>query len=331
VAWGAADAAARWRLPKWAPAAAGVAVLAGCAAATTIQVRYWATSETVFAHAASAVDDNWIAENNLAVVLRVQGRTADAVAHAREAVRLKPNADTCLHLAEALLAHAPSLPPAEAHRAMADAEQACTAALGIRANFAEGYVQRGLARVALGKAAEAIADYQEAIRLKPAYAEAHTNLGNLWRILGKIPDALEEYQAARRIAPESPEVHNNLAVALAESGKTDEAIPAYRRAIELRPDYAEAHHNLGAGLVALGQLDEGLREYHEALRINPNYADAYLNLTTTLIAHGRPADAILTIRAAEAIPRVRDALAGNPRWQNALRLAHPDPGSGTPR
>ena len=63
-----------------------------------------------------------------------------------------------------------------------------------------------------GKLDEAIAEYREAIRLKPDFAEAHTNLGDALHRPG---------QTATRPSPN------------------------YREAIRLKPDVAEAHGNLG--------------------------------------------------------------------------------------
>ena len=43
--------------------------------------------------------------------------------------------------------------------------------------YAEAYNNRGAAKAALGRHDDAIADYDEAIRLKPDHAEAYYNRG----------------------------------------------------------------------------------------------------------------------------------------------------------
>jgi tetratricopeptide (TPR) repeat protein len=62
-----------------------------------------------------------------------------------------------------------------------------------------------------GRVDEAIAQYQEAIRISPDYFEAHMNLaGLLSRIPGRGNEAIVEYQEALRIRPEMEEVREIL-------------------------------------------------------------------------------------------------------------------------
>ena len=46
----------------------------------------------------------------------------------------------------------------------------------------------------LGRADEAIEEYQKAIRLKPGYALAHNNLGLVYGKLGRVDEAIEEFR-----------------------------------------------------------------------------------------------------------------------------------------
>ena len=66
---------------------------------------------------------------------------------------------------------------------------------------------------------------------------------------GKLDEAIAEYREAIRLKPDYAEAHDNLGIALEARAKLDEAIAAYREAIRLKPDYAEAHCNLGILLV----------------------------------------------------------------------------------
>ena len=49
-----------------------------------------------------------------------------------------------------------------------------------------------------GKLEEAIASYQQALRLKPDYAEAYSNLGNALQDQGKLEEAIASYEQALR-------------------------------------------------------------------------------------------------------------------------------------
>jgi tetratricopeptide (TPR) repeat protein len=54
-----------------------------------------------------------------------------------------------------------------------------------------------------GRLADAIAEFQAALRINPDYAEAHVNLGDaLAKIPGRQVEAIAEYRAALRIRPD---------------------------------------------------------------------------------------------------------------------------------
>ena len=157
---------------------------------------------------------------------------------------------------------------------------------------AEAYNNLGNALREQGQLAEAVAQYQEALRLKPDYAEAHNNLGNALREQGQLAAAVAQYQEALRLKPDYAEAHNNLGNALKEQGQLAEAVAQYQEAIRLKPDYAEAHNNLGNALREQGQLAEAVAQYQEALRLKPDYAEAHNNLGIALKEQGQLAAAV---------------------------------------
>ena len=75
--------------------------------------------------------------------------------------------------------------------------------------------------------AEAVAQYQEALRLKPDYAEAHNNLGNALRDQGQLAAAVAQYQEALRVKPDSVEAHSNRALAWLLAGDFKQGWPAH--------------------------------------------------------------------------------------------------------
>ena len=105
----------------------------------------------------------------------------------------------------------------------------------------------------------AIAEFRDAIRLKPDRAEAHYNLGDALRAQGKLGRGRSP-NTARHPAPARPrQAHSNLGLALEGQGKVAEAVDAYRDAIRLQPDLAQAHSNLGDALTSPGEAGRGRR------------------------------------------------------------------------
>ena len=124
---------------------------------------------------------------------------------------------------------------------------------------------------------DALADYAEAIRLKPDYAEAYSNRGIVKAKLGRYDDALADYAEAIRLKPDHASSFYNRGVAKAKLGRYEDALADYDEAIRLKPDYAEAYSNRGAVKDTLGRHDDALADYDEAIRLKPDLAEAYGN------------------------------------------------------
>ena len=132
----------------------------------------------------------------------------------------------------------------------------------------------GLALAQAGRIPEAIAQYEQALRLKPDYAEAHNNLGIALEQVGKIEEATAHYEQTLRIKPDFPEAHNNLGNVFLRKGKVSDAIGHYEQALRIKPDYVEAHCNLGVALMQIGRVQDAIGHYEKALRIKPDYVPA---------------------------------------------------------
>ena len=85
--------------------------------------------------------------------------------------------------------------------------------------------------------ADAIAQYQEALRLSPNYAEAHNNLGSAYSTQGHAQEAMNEFETALRLDPNLAEAHANLGVALLKMpGRVPQGVAELQTALRLRPD-----------------------------------------------------------------------------------------------
>ncbi len=112
-----------------------------------------------------------------------------------------------------------------------------------------------------GRLEEAVASYEQALRLKPDYAEAHNNLGIALMEQGRLEEAVASYEQALRVKPDYAEAHNNLGIALGDQGNLEEAVASYQQALRLKPNYAEAHKNLALTWLLLGNFEQGWLEY----------------------------------------------------------------------
>jgi len=129
---------------------------------------------------------------------------------------------------------------------------------------------------------EAIAQYEEALRLYPRDAEAANRLAADLADMGRMPEAIETLELVLRINPDHFAAHNNLAIILIQLGRTGEALSHWEAAIRIKPDFADAHYNLGRALSATMRMDEAITHFQRALSIRPNDADVERDLALAL-------------------------------------------------
>jgi cytochrome c-type biogenesis protein CcmH/NrfG len=206
IAWGAEELAARWRLQRAVLPAAAVALTLACTVASRQQVWWWQDTVTLWQRVAHVLlgQDDQRAQDMIVAMLRSQGRLSEIAEHAGNAT-------------PAPQAVPPSSP-----------------------DMAAVHSNKGAALASRGQVAEALVEFQEAVRLRPDFAEAQDNLG----------------------------------LALAQLGRVDEAIPYFAEAVRLRPDLAVAHIHLGMACVTTGRMDQARRELTEAVRLDPKNEEA---------------------------------------------------------
>ncbi|MBI4125836.1 MAG: tetratricopeptide repeat protein [Deltaproteobacteria bacterium] len=105
-----------------------------------------------------------------------------------------------------------------------------------RQTMALFFHNRGTAKGELGRYAEEIADYDQALALNPKYATAYYNRG----------------------------------VAKGDIGRFAEAIADYDRALALDPKYATAYYNRGVAKEELGYWAEAKADFETARNLDPN-------------------------------------------------------------
>ena len=171
-------------------------------------------------------------------------------------------------------------------------------ALRIKPGFAPAHNNLGIALKDRGRLDEAVESFSKALQLKPGYAEAHNNLGNALKDQGRLDEAIASFSKALQIKPDYVEAHSNLGIALQGQGRLNEAIASFSKALQLKPGFAEAHNNRGAALKDQGRLDEAIASFKEALQIKPDYAEAHSNLGVAMQGQDRLDEAIASFNKA---------------------------------
>jgi Tfp pilus assembly protein PilF len=265
LSWGIAEI-----LPCWPKREAIIAFLAGTLllALMTLswrQVSYWRDSYTLFSHALKATDDNWLAHNNLGLVLVEQGKTQEAEKHYRQALRLMPEYYEAHSNLGLLLARQGKGEEAVAHYKKA---------LAIHPGYAAAHNNLGMLFAEQGKIKEAEEHYRQALRGSPEYYAAHNNLGILLSQQGKYEEAVAHYLKALAINPDYADAHNNLGISLAQKGKHVEALGHFLEALRLKSDDAQLHYNAGLTYLYLRNYPQARQHFRQCLVLNKGFGAA---------------------------------------------------------
>ena len=132
--------------------------------------------------------------------------------------------------------------------------------LAARACFSAGYLL-----IMANSPNDAIADFNQAIILKPDYANAYYNRGAAKAMLRRYNDAIADYDAAIILKPNYADAYSSRGALKAALGKHNDAIADHNEAIILKPNCADAYSNRGYTKAAMGLKDEARKDFKTAL------------------------------------------------------------------
>ena len=273
VSWGAFDLAARFRLPAAVLPAAACAALAACMIVTHGQIAHWRDSHSLFARALAVTEKNFLAHNNLAVALIVDGRIDEAAAHIEQALAIQP------HFAGAHFNRGIVL----SRQGRGDeALPSFLKALELNAAFPDANYTVAGVYLSKGDVDRAIVHFERAIRTPEPQPKAYAGLAEAYILKGKMDEALTFSLAALAWQPADAKMHYNIGSIYIYKGRIDEAIGRFQEAVRLAPDYSRAHNNLGSALMLRSRIDEAIHHFREAVRLDPDYGMARENLKDAL-------------------------------------------------
>jgi Flp pilus assembly protein TadD len=163
-----------------------------------------------------------------------------------------------------------------------------------------------------GRAAEAVAVYDEVLKLSPGDARTLTARGVAEAAEGKVPEARKDFEQAIQAKGTLPEqlcdARFNLASLDFEHQELVRAESEYRELITSCTADADAHAGLAQTLAAEGKSDAAQEEFHTALTLEPDNLKALLGLGGLLLDAGENH---------QAIRLLSDAVAASPDSEEA--------------
>lgn len=230
-----------------------------------------------------------------ALVANAQGRPKEALAKLSAAVRDYPSRRRLRNLATLELQQG-EIAAARTHlgqllREAPDDEQGLNALAGLELGTgdpvrAEALYARivsksprrvpltnlGLARMLLGRHAQAAASFEQAAKLSPADPLVALNLADAWELLGRRAEAAAKYaQVVTAISGDAaatdPQYRSTLAQALAHLGRGPEAVEAIQEALRLAPKNAQVAYEAALVYALLGEESSALTNARRALTL----------------------------------------------------------------
>ncbi len=262
VAWWAGELVAKWRCRG----VAAVVIVSAAMVCTSLQLRYWQNSMTLFRHALDVTHNNLVMHNNYATLLLDLGRVDEAIEHYSRCIQIRSNSpDVHNNLGVALAAKG------RLDEAIVHYKKAIELAESQKSNEYLLLAHRNLAGVLITQKRfeEAIEHCAEALKLKPNDVGALHYFGLALAELNRFDEAIKCYRRMLELEPNNVIAHGLLGLAFAGQEKFDEAIEEFRIVLSRQPDDLKMYCNVGVLLERQGRTDEAIKEYRRALQINP--------------------------------------------------------------
>ena len=151
----------------------------------------------------------------------------------------------------------------------------------------------GLNRAKSGQHEEAIAAFEEALKINPTYDWALNGKGIALNNLGRNTEASEVFDRALEIKPKFHLAWNGKGIALNHLGCNTEALAAFDRALKIKPKFHLAWNGKGIALNHLKRYREAIAAFDTALEITGDqYWMAWENRGWAFFNSGRYIEAI---------------------------------------
>ncbi|KWO87116.1 glycosyltransferase 9 family protein [Burkholderia ubonensis] len=166
------------------------------------------------------------------------------------------------------------------------------AALRVDPRDVQTLVRQGNTLIGLRRYEPALAAFDRALAVSPLVLDALCNRGSALRALGRHQEALDTYDRALMVEPRSFESWFNRALVLRALQRPADALQCVDRALEIRPGVAVMLSMRGQTLVDLGRLNEALSAFNEAIAADPSLVEALYDSAVALERLGRAGEAL---------------------------------------
>ncbi|MEW5804207.1 MAG: tetratricopeptide repeat protein [bacterium] len=215
---------------------------------------------------------------NLGTIYFKEGELAKAKEQYQQATRLFPdNQDawnylglTCFTLGEYEAAVAPFESALKTGQARADI-----------------YLSLGKTYSNLRSFEKSLFNLKKSVEIDPDNLEAHQLMGHiLYDELGRAQEAIKEWEESHRLAPRDTTPLMNLAAVHFQASEYPQAISLWREVIEIDPNAQEPYLHIGTAYLKQENIEEAIRSWQKILDKAPSHSEALINMGTAYYRQG---------------------------------------------
>jgi TolB-like protein/Flp pilus assembly protein TadD len=156
----------------------------------------------------------------------------------------------------------------------AAAETTITTVLSLAPNHASAHAILGFVQIFTKRAAQGIAECEQALALDRNLARAHALIGLAKYLLGRGAETEPHINEAFRLSPRDTIAYRWwvwVGLAKAQLNADAEAVVWMRRGLDVNRNYSVTHFDLAAVLARLGKLDEARAAVNAGLALDPRF------------------------------------------------------------
>jgi tetratricopeptide (TPR) repeat protein len=264
LAWAAVDFFPSWQYRRQVLGAGALGMILALMACTWKQTVYWRNSESLWIHTLACTTGNYVAHNNLGILLAERGRFAEAIERYQRALEIRPDyVEAHNNLGIVLAGQGRS----------AEAVEHYQRALEIKPAYPEAHYNLGNFLAKQGRSTEAIEHFQKALEIKPDSTKVHYRLALALKHQGRFEAAIVHYKKVLELEPRPMLAENGLAWLLATCPDArlrngDQAVELAQQAVQLSGgQHPEILDTLAAAYAEAGRFPEAVANAERALHL----------------------------------------------------------------
>ena len=142
-----------------------------------------------------------------------------------------------------------------------------------------------------GDATNAIAAYQQVVKLAPENIGARLNLANAFLLTGDFQSVIEQCQQALNLDHNSAAAYYLKGCAHLRLNQAEPAVQTFQQSKQIDPAVTALNFQLGLAQARLGHNDEAIAEFETVLQFEPEHPSAHYQLSQLYLRANRADDA----------------------------------------